>query len=282
MDNNLKNVITSDVALNEEHHLYIMYQILRGLKYIHSAGVVHRDLKPENILINVVKSEIRITDFGLARGVSSNSELTAYVCTRWYRAPEIMLCASNYDAKVDVWSVGCIWMELLTRRVLLPGVNYHHQVKLIFDTIGYTSALGYDWIASQEARNFVQQFNITEKKDLRKIGALDTICPESIFVINALLEINPVARFTVEEALATPFFHKLHGKRNERVMDPKYHSEAMKFEQLIANKNRHELREIMYQTLVDFSFEKLSGVNSTHNRDHIINHSNYTRKKIDK
>merc|ERR1719361_1996756 len=112
METTLARVIKSSQKLTKRHIQFFLYQMLRGLKYIHSAGVIHRDLKPENILINGGDCNLKITDFGLARGVYKEDEqknlLTEYVVTRWYRAPEVMCSARQYDAKVDIWSVGCI------------------------------------------------------------------------------------------------------------------------------------------------------------------------------
>merc|ERR1711920_1096409 len=115
METTLAKVIKSKQKLTERHYQFFVYQMLRGLKYIHSAGVIHRDLKPENILINGADCNLKITDFGLARGVHMEDalNLTEYVVTRWYRAPEVMCSAKQYDEKVDVWSVGCIFAELL-------------------------------------------------------------------------------------------------------------------------------------------------------------------------
>lgn len=116
---------------------YFLYQILRGLKYIHSANVLHRDLKPGNLFINA-NCELKIGDFGLAR-TSSNSEvefnMTEYVVTRWYRAPELLLNSADYTAAIDVWSVGCIFMELFIYEPLFPGKDYMHQLRTITKVI---------------------------------------------------------------------------------------------------------------------------------------------------
>lgn len=109
---------------------YFMYQILRGLKYIHSANVLHRDLKPSNLLVNA-NCDLKICDFGLARPTSENDFMTEYVVTRWYRAPELLLNQSDYTAAIDVWSVGCIFMELMNRRPLFPGRDQMHQLRLL-------------------------------------------------------------------------------------------------------------------------------------------------------
>lgn len=109
---------------------YFLYQILRGLKYIHSANVLHRDLKPSNLLLNA-NCDLKVGDFGLARTTSETDFMTEYVVTRWYRAPELLLNCSEYTAAIDIWSVGCILGEMMTRQPLFPGRDYVHQLKLI-------------------------------------------------------------------------------------------------------------------------------------------------------
>lgn len=109
---------------------YFLYQILRGLKYVHSAHVLHRDLKPSNLLLNA-NCDLKIGDFGLARTTSETDFMTEYVVTRWYRAPELLLNCSEYTAAIDIWSVGCILGEIMTRQPLFPGKDYVHQLRLI-------------------------------------------------------------------------------------------------------------------------------------------------------
>ncbi len=140
METDLHRIIYSKQPLSIQHTQYFTYQILCGLKNIHSAGVIHRDLKPSNLLINA-DCLLKICDFGLARGVAlpGNGDdkspesggsmlLTEYVVTRWYRAPEIMLACNNYSEAIDIWGVGCVFAELLHRKALFPGDDYIHQV----------------------------------------------------------------------------------------------------------------------------------------------------------
>nr|CAH7765456.1 unnamed protein product [Callosobruchus chinensis] len=119
MGADLNNIIRTQ-KLTDDHVQFLVYQILRGLKYIHSAGIIHRDLKPSNIAVNE-DCELKILDFGLAR--PTENEMTGYVATRWYRAPEIMLNWMHYNQTVDIWSVGCIMAELLTGKTLFPGTD---------------------------------------------------------------------------------------------------------------------------------------------------------------
>ncbi|KAJ9698263.1 hypothetical protein PVL29_007376 [Vitis rotundifolia] len=130
MDTDLHQIIRSSQALTDDHCQYFLYQLLRGLKYIHSANVLHRDLKPSNLLLNA-DCDLKICDFGLARTTSETDFMTEYVVTRWYRAPELLLNCSEYTAAIDIWSVGCILMEILRREPLFPGKDYVQQLVLI-------------------------------------------------------------------------------------------------------------------------------------------------------
>ena len=130
MDTDLTSIIKSDQPLNEEHYKFFLYQLLRGLKYIHSARIVHRDLKPRNLLVNS-NCDLKICDFGLARPLFKNMKanvLTEYVATRWYRAPEILLGSTKYSKAVDMWSVGCILGELINGKSLFPGTSTLNQI----------------------------------------------------------------------------------------------------------------------------------------------------------
>lgn len=122
-------VISFDYVLQ-----FFLYQLLRGLKYVHSANVLHRDLKPSNLLLNA-NCDLKLGDFGLARTKSETDFMTEYVVTRWYRAPELLLNCSEYTAAIDIWSVGCILGETMTREPLFPGKDYVHQLRLITEVI---------------------------------------------------------------------------------------------------------------------------------------------------
>jgi len=116
-------------VIREQH----IDQLQRGLKYVHSAGVVHRDLKPSNILVNE-NCDLKICDFGLAR--IQDPQMTGYVSTRYYRAPEIMLTWQKYDVEVDIWSAGCIFAEMLEGKPLFPGKDHVNQFSIITELLG--------------------------------------------------------------------------------------------------------------------------------------------------
>ncbi|XP_038667397.1 mitogen-activated protein kinase 11 isoform X3 [Scyliorhinus canicula] len=135
MGADLNNIVKCQ-KLTDDHVQFLVYQLLRGLKYIHSAGIIHRDLKPSNLAVNE-DCELRILDFGLAR--QTDDEMTGYVATRWYRAPEIMLNWMHYNQTVDIWSIGCIMAELLKGKALFPGTDYIDQLKRIMEVVGTPS-----------------------------------------------------------------------------------------------------------------------------------------------
>ncbi|KAG2432282.1 hypothetical protein HYH02_013005, partial [Chlamydomonas schloesseri] len=132
METDLHAVIRANI-LEEVHKQYIMYQLFKSLKYMHSGELLHRDIKPSNLLLNS-DCMVKLADFGLARSVSQlnasdgqNPILTDYVATRWYRAPEILLGSTKYTFGVDMWSSGCILGELLMGKPIFPGTSTMNQ-----------------------------------------------------------------------------------------------------------------------------------------------------------
>jgi len=124
METDLASIIKSPQSLSNEHIQFFIYQILRGLKYLHSREILHRDLKPRNILVNS-NCDLRICDFGLAKlsnelSGPSSSAMTDYVATRWYRPPEVILGSKTYSFAVDIWAVGCILGELFFTKTFVP------------------------------------------------------------------------------------------------------------------------------------------------------------------
>jgi p38 MAP kinase len=134
--------------------MLIVY-LQRGLKYVHSAGVIHRDLKPSNILVNE-NCDLKICDFGLAR--IQDPQMTGYVSTRYYRAPEIMLTWQKYDIEVDIWSAGCIFAEMLEGKPLFPGKDHVNQFSIITDLLGTPPDDVIQTICSENVGSFTASF----------------------------------------------------------------------------------------------------------------------------
>lgn len=136
MEADLHYIIHGGNKFTIEHIRYLLYQLVNGIRVIHKAGVIHRDLKPSNCLINS-KCVLKICDFGLAREECNEySEMSNYVQTRWYRAPELLFRERSYGYKVDMWSIGCIFAEMLERKPFLPGKSTENQIQLIFEVLG--------------------------------------------------------------------------------------------------------------------------------------------------
>lgn len=161
MESDLERIIRSKQVLTNQHFQYFLYQILRALKYIHSANVLHRDLKPSNLLVNA-NCDLAVCDFGLSRGfdIEGQDTLTEYVVTRWYRAPELLCNSPHYGKAVDVWSVGCIFAELLTHDAFFQGDSPPHQLEVIVSKIGLpVNAQSLDFIDDKTARNLSKYAN---------------------------------------------------------------------------------------------------------------------------
>ena len=160
METDLAQIIKSHQVLSDEHVQFFLYQILRGLKYIHSCGIIHRDLKPRNLLVNS-NCDLKICDFGLARAnistlMTKNATLTDYIATRWYRAPEVILSWRQYTAAIDVWSVGCILAELIRRKPLLPAQNEQEQMMMITRLVGTPNDEVIDQIEDADNKLFMK------------------------------------------------------------------------------------------------------------------------------
>lgn len=186
--------------LSDDHIQFLTYQILRGLKYIHSAGIIHRDLKPSNIAVNE-DCELKVLDFGLAR--HTEAEMTGYVATRWYRAPEIMLNWMRYNQTVDIWSVGCIMAELITGRTLFPGKDHIDQLLRIMTLCGTPDAEFMKKITSEEARRYVRTLPVMKRKSFSDIFAGAN--PLAIDLLDQMLKLDSDLRPTAEQALAHPY-----------------------------------------------------------------------------
>ncbi|XP_014229498.1 mitogen-activated protein kinase 14A-like isoform X1 [Trichogramma pretiosum] len=217
MGADLNNIVKTQ-KLSDDHVQFLVYQILRGLKYIHSAGIIHRDLKPSNIAVNE-DCELRILDFGLAR--PAENEMTGYVATRWYRAPEIMLNWMHYNQTVDIWSVGCIMAELLTGRTLFPGVDHIHQLNLIMDLLGTPREKFMKKISSESAKSYIESLPPMKRKDFKQV--FQGANPLAIDLLQLMLELDPEQRITAEVALSHAYFAQYSDPSDEPVSSPYDH-----------------------------------------------------------
>ncbi|KAJ1729599.1 MAPK protein hog1 [Coemansia sp. Benny D160-2] len=193
---------------------YFLYQILRGLKYVHSAGVIHRDLKPSNIVVNE-NCDLKICDFGLAR--VQDPQMTGYVSTRYYRAPEIMLTWQRYDVAVDIWSAGCILAEMFEGTPLFPGNDHVHQFSIITELLGTPPDDVIQTIGSENTLRFVQSLPRREPVPFRT--RFPNIDPLAVDLLEKMLVFDPRKRITAAEALAHPYLETYHDEADEPVAE---------------------------------------------------------------
>ncbi|KAL8572227.1 Mitogen-activated protein kinase 15 [Nucella lapillus] len=209
METDLHNVIKRGSILKDVHKRYVMYQLFKATKYLHSGNVIHRDLKPSNILLDS-ECIVKLCDFGLARSLTQigideagDPNLTEYVATRWYRAPEILLASHRYTKGVDMWSLGCILGEMLIGKPLFPGSSTLNQIERIMASIPSPSRGDIDSLRSQYGASVLEKASGKSKKPLEDM--LSDAPIEGVDLVRRLLQFNPDKRITADEALRHPF-----------------------------------------------------------------------------
>ena len=227
MEADLFNVIRANI-LQDIHKKFIIYQILKALKFIHSADIIHRDLKPSNVFINS-DCHVKLGDFGLARTLDHNPNMgglvTDYVATRWYRAPEMILAAQKYSKPIDMWSVGCILYELLVGTPLLPGKSTKDMIRMMFGVTGFPDRKEYNEV-KKECRIQIDYDDLLQEKIKKKKNILQMVQgythdEVAIDLLLKLLQFNPKKRLTAEEALEHPYVADFHNPEEEILCDHK-------------------------------------------------------------
>ena len=251
MDTDLHKVIYSKQPLSDSHYQYFIYQLITGVHYLHSANVIHRDLKPSNILVNK-DCQIKICDFGLGRGLPEEGEgniddgnLTQYVTTRWYRAPEVILCPSKYSKAMDIWSIGCIFAEIMARCPLFRGENYLDQIKKITDILGSPNENDMSYISDQQAIKFITELPKKKKISLKEIYPNGN--PLAIDLLEKMLCFNPKIRINTEQCLNHPYFKEIRDKNLEITA---LHSFDWSFDKIELNKQN--LQKLIYEQSLYF------------------------------
>ncbi|XP_020281716.1 putative serine/threonine-protein kinase C05D10.2 [Pseudomyrmex gracilis] len=222
METDLHNVIKRGNILKDIHKVFIMYQLFKAIKYIHSGNVIHRDLKPSNVLLNA-QCHCKIADFGLARSVTQNGEndgdagsdptLTDYVATRWYRAPEILIASKRYTKGIDMWSLGCILGEMLLGKPLFPGSSTINQVERIMATLPPPTDEDLMSVSAGYGTNLLEKTPSGPRRSLRDL--LPEVSEKALNLISNLIVFNPTQRLTAVEALEHPYVADFHRRGNE-------------------------------------------------------------------
>ncbi|XP_044773587.1 mitogen-activated protein kinase 13 isoform X2 [Neomonachus schauinslandi] len=221
------------MEFSEDKIQYLVYQMLKGLK----------DLKPGNLAVNE-DCELKILDFGLAR--HADAEMTGYVVTRWYRAPEVILSWMHYNQTVDIWSVGCIMAEMLTGKTLFKGKDYLDQLSQILKVTGVPGAEFVQKLNDKAAKSYIQALPQSPKKDFSQL--FPHASPQAIDLLEKILELDVDKRLTASQALAHPFFEPFRDPEEETEA-PQPFDDSLEHEKLTVD----EWKQHLYKEIVNFS-----------------------------
>nr|XP_022315183.1 extracellular signal-regulated kinase 2-like isoform X4 [Crassostrea virginica] len=252
METDLHNVIKRGSILKDVHKRYIMYQLFKATKYLHSGNVIHRDQKPSNILLDS-ECVVKVCDFGLARSLTQigvdaetgDPNLTEYVATRWYRAPEILLASHRYTKGVDMWSLGCILGEMLGGKPLFPGSSTLNQIEKIMSTIPLPSKEDIESIKSAYGASILEKATLKSKKSLEEL--LPDAPKDGIDLLKRLLLFNPDKRITADEALRHPYISRFHNAAEEISLNYDVVPPLSDDVQLTVEEYRNKLYEMIIQ-----------------------------------
>ncbi|XP_063814529.1 mitogen-activated protein kinase 8 isoform X3 [Pseudophryne corroboree] len=261
MDANLCQVI--QMELDHERMSYLLYQMLCGIKHLHSAGIIHRDLKPSNI---VVKSDctLKILDFGLARTAGTSFMMTPYVVTRYYRAPEVIL-GMGYKENVDIWSVGCILGEMIKGGVLFPGSDHIDQWNKVIEQLG-TPCPEFMKKLQPTVRTYV------ENRPKYAGYSFEKLFPDVLFpadsehnklkasqardLLSKMLVIDASKRISVDDALLHPYINVWYDSLEAEAPPPKIPDKQL-------DEREHtieEWKELIYKEVLDWEERARNGV----------------------
>ncbi|PKI41007.1 hypothetical protein CRG98_038535 [Punica granatum] len=173
-----------------------LYQLCKGVAHCHSHGVLHRDLKPQNLLVDKEKGILKIADLGLGRAFT--------IVTLWYRAPEVLLGSTHYSTGVDMWSVGCIFAEMVRRQALFPGDSEFQQLLHIFRLLGTPSEKQWPGVTSLRDWHVYPHW---EPQNLAR--AVPSLGPDGVDLLSKMLKYDPAERISAKAALDHPYFDSL-------------------------------------------------------------------------
>ncbi|KAF5099966.1 hypothetical protein D0Z00_001446 [Geotrichum galactomycetum] len=180
------------------------YQLFRSLAYIHALGICHRDIKPQNLLLDSRSGVLKLCDFGSAKVLVPGESNVSYICSRYYRAPELIFGASNYTTKIDVWSSGCVMAELMLGQPLFPGESGIDQLVEIIKVLGTPTR---EQIRTMNPNYMEHKFPQIKPHPFSKV--FRKAPAEAIDLISVLLEYSPGSRLSAIEAMTHPFFDEL-------------------------------------------------------------------------
>ena len=182
------------------------YQMMLSLKYLHSKGIAHRDIKPQNILVEPKTNKIKVCDFGSAKKLIQGQKSISYICSRFYRAPELIFGATDYTNQIDVWSMGCVISELVLGRPMFPGATTSDQLVEIIRILGTPTK---DDICSMNPHFKDHKFPDVKPIPFEKLFKNRIIPEHFLDLLSKLLVYNPQIRLTPEKALEHAYFDEI-------------------------------------------------------------------------
>lgn len=183
--------------------LYV-HQMCRSLAHLHRMGVCHRDIKPQNLLVNTETHELKLCDFGSAKVLVKGEPNISYICSRYYRAPELIFGATEYTTAIDIWSVGCVMAELLIGQPIFPGESGVDQLVEIIKVLGTPTR---EEIISMNP-NYTD-FKFPQLKAHPLTRMFKRVPADAVDLVSQLLVYNPTKRMSAQAALGHPFFDEL-------------------------------------------------------------------------
>lgn len=204
MEMNIYEYIQGRKSPLPEHTVkHYMYQLCKSLEHMHSCGIFHRDVKPENILIK--QNVLKLGDFGSCRSVYSKPPHTEYISTRWYRAPECLLTDGYYSLKMDIWSAGCVFFEIMSLNPLFPGTSELDQVAKIHEVLGTPDQN----VLQKFKQSRAMHFNFPQKKGTG-LSRLIPHCPApALSLLYQMLAYDPDERISADTALRHMYFREI-------------------------------------------------------------------------
>jgi len=185
----------------------LFYQLCLALEHIHTKRICHRDLTPNNVLISA-SGELKMADFGSAKILDADHVSMSYICSRYYRAPELLMGATNYTTKIDIWSAGCILAEMLMGKPIFAGVDTQDQFVKIVLVLG-TPSLSDLWAMK---KNYKQHLRFPKIEPLYFGDILPADVEDvdnAAHLLNSMLCFNPKTRYSIDDVLRHPFFDEI-------------------------------------------------------------------------